>query len=303
MTTLTTTHEPALETAPRNGGGLPQFGATPERKALREAYGFDDVAIVPGQVTINPELTDVTTEIAGQHLQVPILAAAMDAVVDPEFAVKVGARGGLAVLNLEGLQCRFDDPEAVLEEVAASDTEGATAILQRAYTTPIRDELVGCRVAEIKAGGAAAAVSVTPPNAKRLAPAVRDAGADVFVVQSTVTTARHYSNSKTGLILRDLIDQIGIPTLVGNTVGFQSSIELMEEGIAGLLSASAPAPPAPAARCSASASPRSPPPSSAPTPATSTPSAPAATSRSSPTAASAPAATSARPSWPAPTPS
>ena len=235
MTTLTTTHEPAIETAPRNGGGLPQFGATPERKALREAYGFDDVAIVPGQVTINPELTDVTTEIAGQHLQVPILAAAMDAVVDPEFAVKVGARGGLAVLNLEGLQCRFDDPEAVLEEVAASDTEGATAILQRAYTTPIRDELVGRRVAEIKAGGSAAAVSVTPPNAKRLAPAVRDAGADVFVVQSTVTTARHYSNSKTGLILRDLIDQIGIPTLVGNTVGFQSSIELMEEGIAGLL--------------------------------------------------------------------
>lgn len=139
----------------------------PQRKTLREAYGFDDVAIVPGQVTINPELTDVTTEIAGQHLQVPILAAAMDAVVDPEFAVKVGARGGLAVLNLEGLQCRFDDPEAVLEEVAASDTEGATAILQRAYTTPIRDELVGRRVAEIKAGGAAAAVSVTPPRDRK----------------------------------------------------------------------------------------------------------------------------------------
>ena len=237
MTTLTTP-EPAIAELPAPAdlpSGLPQFGASPARKALREAYGFDDVAIVPGSLTINPELTDVATEIAGRRLDVPILAAAMDAVVDPAFAIQVGSRGGLAVLNLEGLQCRFDDPDEVLQEVAESDTESSTAILQKAYETPIRDELVGRRVAESKDGGVAAAVSVTPPNAKRLAPAVRDAGADVFVVQSTVTTARHLSRSKTGLILRDLIANLDIPTLVGNTVDFDASIELMEEGIAGLL--------------------------------------------------------------------
>ena len=205
------------------------------RKQLREAYGFDDVAIVPGALTINSELTNVQAEIAGLLLEIPILAAAMDAVVDPTFAIDVGQHGGLGVLNLEGLQCRFDNPEEVLEEVAASDTEGATEILQRAYTTPIRDELVGQRVAEIKAGGVAAAVSVTPPNAKNLAGVVRAAEADVFVVQSTVTTARHMSRSERGLVLHELIKEIGIPTIVGNTVGFEASIELMEEGIAALL--------------------------------------------------------------------
>ena len=231
MTTLTRAE--AISAAPAASPPLP--GPPPFRKELREAYGFDDVAIVPGALTINPELTDVQTEIAGQTLEIPILAAAMDAVVDPQFAVDVGQHGGLAVLNLEGLQCRFDNPAEVLEEVAASDTEGATEILQRAYTAPIRAELVGRRVSEIKAGGGAAAVSVTPPNAKRLTPIVHEAQADVFVVQSTVTTARHRSRSERGLVLHELIDQIGIPTVVGNTVGFDASIELMEEGVAALL--------------------------------------------------------------------
>ena len=207
----------------------------PRRKTLQEAYGFDDVAIVPGVVTINPELTDVSSALAGQHLEIPILAAAMDAVVDPHFAIDVGRRGGMAVLNLEGLQCRFDDPAEILEEVAASDTETATEILQRAYTTPIRDELIGLRVQEIKDGGATSAVSITPPNAKRYARAVKEAAPDVFVVQSTVTTARHFSRSQRGLILRELIAEMQIPTLVGNTVGFDASLELMDEGIAGLL--------------------------------------------------------------------
>ncbi len=237
MTTLTH-HEPLTPGQELVQGayesGLPPMGQ-PRRKTLQEAYGFDDVAIVPGALTINPELTDVSTELAGQRLEIPILAAAMDAVVDPNFAIEVGRRGGMAVLNLEGLQCRFEDPVEVLEEVAASDTETATEILQRAYTTPIREELVGRRVQEIKDGGALAAVSVTPPNAKRLAPVVKEADADVFVVQSTVTTARHYSRSQRGLILRELIAEVGIPTLVGNTVGFEASLELMDEGIAGLL--------------------------------------------------------------------
>ncbi len=207
----------------------------PYRKELREAYSFDDVAIVPGDVTINPELTDVSTEIAAQRLAVPVLAAAMDAVVDPQFAIEVGRRGGLAVLNLEGLQCRFDDPDAVMAEVAASDTAGATAILQKAYASPIREELVSKRIRQIKDGGVGAAASVTPALTKRLAPLAQEAGADVLVVQSTVTTARHESRSARGLRLRDLVEQLSIPLLVGNTVSTAAALELMEEGIAGLL--------------------------------------------------------------------
>ena len=206
-----------------------------QRKQLRQAYGYDDVAIVPGEITVNPELVDISTTIAGVRLEAPILASAMDAVVDPHFAIELGRRGGLAVLNLEGLQCRFEDPDDVLARVAASDQEGATAILQEAYTTPIRPELVAARIQQIVDGGVPAAVSVTPPNTKRLAPVIRDAGADILVVQSTVTTARHESRSLKGLVLRDLVAELGIPVLVGNTVGYRAALELMEEGIAGLL--------------------------------------------------------------------
>ena len=205
------------------------------RKELRQAYGFDDVAIVPGEITVNPELVDISASIAGLHLDVPILASAMDAVVDPHFAIELGRRGGLAVLNLEGLQCRFEDPDEILARVAASDQEGATAILQEAYTSPIRHDLVAARIQQIVDGGVAAAVSVTPPNTKKLAPTIQEAGADILVVQSTVTTARHESRSLKGLVLRDLVAEVGIPVLVGNTVGYRAALELMDEGIAGLL--------------------------------------------------------------------
>ena len=192
-----------------------------QRKELRHAYGYDDVAIVPGELTVNPEIVDISTTIAGIDLDVPILASAMDAVVDPSFAIQLGRRGGLAVLNLEGLQCRFDDPDEILSRVAASDREGATAILQEAYTSPIRPELVTKRIQQIKDGGVKAAVSLTPPNTKKLARTVQEAGADVLVVQSTVTTARHESRSLTGLVLHELIAELDIPVLVGNTVGYK----------------------------------------------------------------------------------
>ena len=209
--------------------------STPHGKILRHAYGFDDVAIVPGDVTLNAELTETTLDLAGQTLPLPILASAMDAVVDPQFAVALGRRGGLGVLNLEGLQCRFDDPHAVLSEVAASDREGATQILQKAYASPIRDDLVAQRIAEIKDGGVAVAVSATPATTKRLAAVSKDAGVDMFVVQSTVTTARHESRSVQGLLLGELIARVQLPVIVGNTVSYGAALELMEEGIAGLL--------------------------------------------------------------------
>ena len=207
----------------------------PFLKDLRQAYGFDDVAIVPGTTTLNPSMPEIELELGGITFDLPILAAAMDAVVDPQMAIAYGRLGGLAVLNLEGLQCRFDDPREVLERVAAADQDGATAILQEAYRSPVRDELVAQRIQEIRAGGARAAVAATPANTKRLGTIADEAGADILVVQSTVTTAQHLSHSLRGLILHELVEQVSMPVVVGNTVSYQGALELFQEGIAGLL--------------------------------------------------------------------
>ena len=207
----------------------------PQFKQLRRAYGFDEVAIVPGDVTINPELVELGLDIGPHHFDIPFLASAMDAVVDPSFAVAMHRAGGLAVLNLEGVWTRYDDPSAILEEVAAANTDEATAILQHAYQLPLRDDLIARRISEIKAGGAVAAVSITPMNTKRHAALVQEAGADILVVQSTVTTARHESNSIEGLRFDRLVDTMSIPVMVGNTVGFNATLEVMRTGVAAVL--------------------------------------------------------------------
>ncbi len=209
--------------------GAPRF------KEVRRSYGFDEVAIVPGQVTINPEQADMSLTIGEHHFSVPVLASAMDAVVSPDFAVKMGKLGGLAVLNLEGLWTRYPDAADKLAEVAETPIEEATSLLQRLYQEPVQDELVAQRVQEIKAGDVRCAVAVTPQRAKRLAPIAVEAGADVIVVQSTVTTARHISKSYRGLIFSELVEQIRRPVIVGNCVGYDVALELMENGISGLL--------------------------------------------------------------------
>ena len=206
-----------------------------ERKQLRPAYGFEDVAIAPGEVTINPEMVDISMSIDSMKLDIPFLASAMDAVVSPSFAVKMSALGGLAVLNLDGIQTRYEDPGPVYAEIAEASREDATAVLQRAYGEPVKERLIGQRVEEIGATGATCAVSVTPANTKRFAPIAEEAGADVLAVQSTVTTARHSSRSSRGLILSELVNQLRIPVLVGNTVSYDVSLELMEEGVHGIL--------------------------------------------------------------------
>lgn len=204
-------------------------------KTLRPAYGFDEVAIVPGSTTVNPELTDVRFSVAHHTFEFPILAAALDAVVDTHFAAAYGSMGGLAVMNLEGLQCRYDDPQAIIDEIVAASPEESAAIIQKANAAPIREELVGKRVEAIKAAGAICAVSATPASTKTLAPLAVDAGADIFVVQSTVTTARHVSKSIRGLVFEDLVASIRVPVIVGNTVGYQATKELMETGVAAVL--------------------------------------------------------------------
>lgn len=207
----------------------------PQFKQLRRAYGFDEVAIVPGEVTVNPELVKIGLDIGPFHFDVPFLASAMDAVVDPTFAIAMHRAGGLAVLNLEGVWTRYDDPRGMLKEVASASRDEATAILQAAYQAPIRDDLIARRIHEIKEGGAVAAVSVTPINTKRMAPLIQEAGADILVVQSTVTTARHESNSIEGLRFDRLFQTITIPVVVGNTVGFNATLEIMRTGVAAVL--------------------------------------------------------------------
>ena len=204
-------------------------------KELRRTYGFEEVAIVPGDITTNPELSTTDLSIGPYNFSIPILASAMDAIVDPNFAGLMAKAGGLAVMNLEGLYCRYEDPTEALREISEAPKENVTDVLQRVYTAAFNENLVGQRVKEIKATGAVVAVSVTPQGTKRLAPIAVEAGADIIVVQSTVTTARHISNSFTGLRLNELKSQINVPLLVGNTVTSSASLELMEQGIDGIL--------------------------------------------------------------------
>ena len=207
----------------------------PQFKQLRRAYGFDEVAIAPGDVTINPDQTDIHLTIGPYTLQTPILAAALDALSSPATAIEMHKLGGLAVMNLEGLQTRYQDPGQVLEEITATPQEEVTPLLQKIYSAPVQEQYLGQRVREVKGKDALCAVSVTPANTKRLAPMAVEAGADIVVVQSTVTTARHISKSIRGLIISELIEQIKVPVVVGNTVGFGAALELMETGIDGLL--------------------------------------------------------------------
>ena len=209
--------------------------AAPQFKELRRAYGFDEVAIVPGDVTINPDMA-VTDLSLGDHVfKIPVLASAMDAVVSPSFAILMHQAGGLGVLNLEGIYTRYEDPYAVLEELTAAPQAEATALLQRVYSEPIKEGLIGDSISQIKKSGAVSAVSVTPQNTKRLSPIAVEAGTDIVVVQSTVTTARHMSRSYQGLIFSDLCRAIKVPIVVGNCVSYNAALELMETGIDGIL--------------------------------------------------------------------
>jgi IMP dehydrogenase len=207
----------------------------PALRELRRTYGFDEVAIVPGDVTLNPDQTDISFLLGPLTLPLPVMASAMDAVVDLPFAESLGKLGGLAVLNLEGVQTRYEHPEEVLTALRSATDTDATSILQQSYTPPIQPHLVAERVAALKATGVLVAVAVTPANTKRLAPIAVEAGADVLVVQSTVTTARHISKSYRGLILSEFKEQIQIPLVVGNCVSYSVAMELMEEGVDGVL--------------------------------------------------------------------
>ncbi|HEY33219.1 MAG TPA: GuaB3 family IMP dehydrogenase-related protein [Dehalococcoidia bacterium] len=207
----------------------------PDFKQLRRSYGFDEVALVPGDVTINPDQVNTDFKIADVTFTIPILASAMDGVVDVNMAILLGKMGGLAVLNLDGVQTRYEDPAEVLAEIARASKAEVTSLMQKIYSAPIKENLVSERVQAIKQGGVVCAVSVVPANTKRFAPLVAEAGGDILVVQSTVTTARHTSKSERGLIFPELIESLPIPVVVGNCVSYSACLDLMRTGVSGVL--------------------------------------------------------------------
>ena len=207
----------------------------PQFKEMRRSYGFEEVAIVPGDFTINPEQVNIDFPLGSLTFSIPILAAAMDGVVDTDFAVLMSKMGGLGVLNLEGVQTRYEDARDILAQIASVPVDEVTPLLQKVYSEPIKENLIGDRVREIKNQGAVCAVSVTPQNTKSFAPLAVEAGMDILIVQSTVTTARHVSKSYRGLIFSELCQTVPVPVIVGNCVSYSSALSLMRTGIAGLL--------------------------------------------------------------------
>ena len=204
-------------------------------KELERSYGFDEVAIVPGEVTINPEMTSTQMSIGQYSFEAPVMASAMDGSVSPRFATLMHEMGGLGVLNGEGLYTRYEDPYSVLEEIISMDQGEVTEYLQEVYSEPVQEHLVGERVQEIKQSGSVAAIAFTPQTTKRYSPLAVEAGADIIVVQSTVTTARHMSRSYRGLIFSELIESLSVPVVVGNCVSYAVASELMETGIDAIL--------------------------------------------------------------------
>jgi IMP dehydrogenase len=209
------------------------------RKA-RVTYGFDEIALVPGRITINPNEVDITFRLPRKNaeplkLKIPVLASAMDGVVDVRFAVAMSKLGGLAVLNLEGVQTRYKNPQEVLQKIVETDQSEVTALLQKIYQEPVQPDLIAARIRQIKDGGATAAVSSIPQRAVEFGPIAQEAGADVFVVQSTVSTARHISSEYKSLDLEKFCREMRLPVIVGNTVGYEVTFEIMECGPAAVL--------------------------------------------------------------------
>jgi IMP dehydrogenase len=204
------------------------------RKA-RQTFGFDDVALVPGAITLDPEDVDLSADIAGLRLELPMLASAMDAVVDPRSAAAMSELGGLAVLHLEGLQCRYEDPDPALERIASAPPEEAVTVLQETYREPLKDELVERRVAELRDKGGRVAVSPTPIFAHRAAEIIGPGKVDLFVVEATVITARHVSSRYQSPDFKRLADMVQAPVLVGNCNSYEAALDLMRAGADGVL--------------------------------------------------------------------
>jgi len=205
-----------------------------DRKA-RRAYGFDEIALSPGNLTLNPDEVDISFYIDKKKFEIPFIASAMDGVVDPKFAIAMGKMGGLAVLNLEGIYTRYDNYQAILDEIAKSTPEKATELVQKIYLEPVKEKLISKRIQEIKKAKVPAAVSSIPQKAEKYGKIAEEAGCDIFIVQSTVTTVRHIAKAYKTLEFDKFCKAMKIPVILGNSVTYQVAVELMTAGADGLL--------------------------------------------------------------------
>jgi len=204
-------------------------------RAVRRVYGFDEVALVPGAVTVDPALVDLSWSLGGLHRPLPVLASAMDAVVNVESAALLARLGALGVLNLVGVTTRYDDPAAAIARIVEAADADSVSIIQQVYSQPVRDDLVERRVAELRAAGAPVALATPPAYAERCADILGRSGADVFVIQATVTTVRHKSKNYSPLDFRRLRGRLDCPLVIGNCVAYEAALDLMDIGADGLL--------------------------------------------------------------------
>jgi IMP dehydrogenase len=205
-------------------------------KKARRAYGFDDVAIVPSRRTRDPDDIDISWKLGDYRFELPLLASAMDGVVSPSTAKIIGKLGGLAVLNLEGIWTRFEDADEQLERISQLPKEVATREMQAIYQEPVKPELISQRIEEIKAEpGVVAAASLTPQRVARYYELALDAGLDILVIQGTVVSAEHVSQTTTPLNLKEFIREVGVPVIVGGCASYHTGLHLMRTGAAGVL--------------------------------------------------------------------
>ena len=204
-------------------------------KSGRQAYGFDDIAIVPSRRTRDPEDIDLSWEIDAYTFQLPLMASAMDSGVSPATAIEIGRLGGLAVLNLEGLWTRYEDPTVQLEEIAALPAEKATRRMQEIYQEPIKPELIGARIAEMRSADIITAASLTPQRVEQYADLTLEAGLHMLVIQGTVVSAEHVSSRSEPLNLKDFIRNFELPVIVGGCASYSTALHLMRTGAVGVL--------------------------------------------------------------------
>ena len=204
-------------------------------KRGRRAYAFDDIAVVPSRRTRDPKEVSIAWQIDAYRFELPFLAAPMDSVVSPETAIRIGNLGGLGVLNLEGLWTRYDDPEPLLAEIAEVDDHRATARLQEIYAAPIREELIGQRIKEVRDAGVVTAAALSPQRTAQFSKAVVDAGVDLFVIRGTTVSAEHVSGSHEPLNLKQFIYELDVPVIVGGCATYTAALHLMRTGAAGVL--------------------------------------------------------------------
>jgi IMP dehydrogenase len=204
-------------------------------KSGRRAYALDEIGIVPSRRTRHPEEVSIAWQIDAYRFEMPLVVAPMDSVVSPETAIAVGRLGGLAALDLEGLWTRFEDPEPLLAEAAELDAEAATRRLQQIYAEPIKEDLIGRRIEEIRAAGVTTAARLSPQRTVRYYKAVIDAGVDIFVIRGTTVSAEHVSGKAEPLNLKQFIYELDVPVIVGGCATHTAALHLMRTGAAGVL--------------------------------------------------------------------